>query len=160
MNLDLGQEQGKLEPSWEDSERLFCRGWREQGAGKRVPVLAVLPAAGQPTSASLGRLAHEFALRGALESTWAARPLALEGEGDQTVLLLEDEGGEPLEGLLDAPLAAGRFLPLAIGIVRAVAQVHLRDLVHKDLKPTNILVDPASGAVRLTGFGIASRLPR
>src|SRR5579864_4069833 len=135
MNLDLGQEQGKLKPSWGDSERLFCRCWREQGAGKRVPVLAVRPATGQPTAPILERLAHEFALRDALESTWAARPLALEGEGDQTILLLEDQGGEPLDRLLDAPLAAGRFLPLAIGIVRAVAHVHLRDLVHKDLKP-------------------------
>jgi len=33
-------------------------------------------------------------------------------------------------------------------------------LIHKDLKPANILVDAASGSVRLTGFGIASRLPR
>src|SRR4029077_2903625 len=33
-------------------------------------------------------------------------------------------------------------------------------LIHKDIKPANILVDSASGAVWLTGFGIASRLPR
>ena len=33
-------------------------------------------------------------------------------------------------------------------------------MIHKDLKPANVLVDPASGLVRLTGFGIASRLPR
>jgi predicted ATPase/signal transduction histidine kinase len=38
--------------------------------------------------------------------------------------------------------------------------VHARALFHKDIKPTNILVDVASGAVWLTGFGIASRLPR
>jgi serine/threonine protein kinase len=38
--------------------------------------------------------------------------------------------------------------------------VHERGLVHKDIKPANILVDPASGGVWLTGFGIASRLPR
>jgi hypothetical protein len=33
-------------------------------------------------------------------------------------------------------------------------------LIHKDIKPANILVDAASGGVWLTGFGIASRLPR
>src|SRR5215470_3647766 len=32
--------------------------------------------------------------------------------------------------------------------------------VHKDIKPTNFLVSAASGEVRLTGFGIASRLER
>jgi serine/threonine protein kinase len=33
-------------------------------------------------------------------------------------------------------------------------------LVHKDIKPANILVNGATGEVRLTGFGIASRLVR
>ena len=32
--------------------------------------------------------------------------------------------------------------------------------IHKDIKPANILVNGADGEVRLTGFGIASRLPR
>ena len=36
----------------------------------------------------------------------------------------------------------------------------MRGLIHKDIKPANILVDAASGGVWLTGFGIASRLPR
>jgi serine/threonine protein kinase len=38
--------------------------------------------------------------------------------------------------------------------------VHERDLIHKDIKPANILANPTSGGVWLTGFGIASRLPR
>ena len=49
---------------------------------------------------------------------------------------------------------------LAIGIATALAKVHQRGLIHKDLKPAHVLVDRASGEVRLTGFGIASRLPR
>jgi serine/threonine protein kinase len=52
------------------------------------------------------------------------------------------------------------FLRLAIAVAAALTQVHRRGLVHKDIKPANILVDRATGAVRLTGFGIASRLPR
>ena len=62
-------------------------------------------------------------------------------------------------GLLTGPLKAGRFLRLAISIVTALRKVHQCGLIHKDLKPANILVD-ADGEVRLTGFGIASRLPR
>ena len=42
----------------------------------------------------------------------------------------------------------------------ALRRVHERGLIHKDIKPANILADPASGGVWLTGFGIASRLPR
>ena len=45
-------------------------------------------------------------------------------------------------------------------MTNAVARLHQSGLVHKDIKASNILIDAASGEVRLTGFGIASRLPR
>ena len=54
----------------------------------------------------------------------------------------------------------GRFLRLAIGVAAAVGKAHQHGLVHKDIKPTNILVNCADGRTRLTGFGIASLLPR
>ena len=57
-------------------------------------------------------------------------------------------------------MEAGRFLRLAIGIAPALGEAHRRGLVHKDVKPANILVNCADGLTRLTGFGIASRLPR
>ena len=52
------------------------------------------------------------------------------------------------------------FLRLAIAVAAALTQVHRRGLVHKDIKPANILVNRTTGEVKLTGFGIASRLPR
>ncbi|WP_414718643.1 trifunctional serine/threonine-protein kinase/ATP-binding protein/sensor histidine kinase [Trinickia sp.] len=143
---------------WEDGERALCRtGWRMADGG-RSAVLAAQPTAEHPTLASLERLAHEYRLKDQLDSAWAARPLELVREGGRTLLLFEDPGGEPLAGLLTAPLETGRFLRLAISIVTALAKVHQRGLIHKDLKPANILVD-ANGEVRFTGFGIASRLP-
>jgi serine/threonine protein kinase len=52
------------------------------------------------------------------------------------------------------------FLRVGIGLAGALGQLHARGLIHKDIKPAHILVDPATGEVWLTGFGIASRLPR
>ena len=99
-------------------------------------------------------------LKDELDGTWAVRPVELVREGGRTMLVLEDPGGEPLDRLLGAPLEMGRFLRLAIGIAVALGKLHQRGLVHKDIKPANILVDCADGEVRLTGFGLASRLPR
>src|SRR5258708_2304238 len=79
---------------------------------------------------------------------------------DRTVLVPEDSGYKPLDGLLDPPMDSGAFLRLAIGISSALAKVHQSGLVHKDIKPANILVNPDSGEVRLTGFGLSSRLTR
>ena len=76
------------------------------------------------------------------------------------MLMLEDPGGEPLARRLGTPMAIGSFLPLAMGIAQALGKLHARGLVHKDLKPSHLLVDCADGQIRLTGFGLASRLPR
>jgi predicted ATPase/signal transduction histidine kinase len=76
------------------------------------------------------------------------------------MLILEDAGGEPLDRLLGQPMELSRFLRFAVGLAAALGELHQQGLIHKDIKPANILVDSASGAVWLTGFGIASRLPR
>ena len=57
-------------------------------------------------------------------------------------------------------MEGGGFLRLAVGIATALGKAHQRGLVHKDVKPANILVNCADGLTWLTGFGIASRLPR
>ena len=149
-----------LQVLWEDGERVFCRGWRADSDTGRSAALAVLPAAEYAPQAVLDRLAHEYELRDELDAAWAARPLALISERARTALLLEDSGGEPLDRFIGAPMKVERFLRLAIGIVAALAKAHQRGLVHKDVKPANILVNCADGLTRLTGFGIASRVPR
>src|SRR5258708_7918265 len=76
------------------------------------------------------------------------------------MLILEDPDGEPLDRLLGEPMELSRFLRLAVGLAAALGKLHQQGLIHKDIKPANILVNSATGAIRLTGFGIASRLPR
>ena len=145
---------------WEDGERAFWRGWRPGDDGSQSAVLIVLPATDQPSRSSLDRLTREYELKDQLDGTWAVRPLDLVPDAGRTMLVLEDAGGEPLDRLLGAPMQAGHFLRLAIGIAAAVGKLHERGLVHKDIKPANILVNSTTDEVRLTGFGIASRLPR
>src|SRR5260370_16604621 len=78
------------------------------------------------------------------------------------ILVLKDPGGEPLDRILERdrgqPLELTRLLRIAIGLATALGQVHRHGLIHKDIKPVNVLVDDV-GNVYLTGFGIASQLP-
>jgi serine/threonine protein kinase len=163
MNLsswfDVGGHSG-LRVAWEDGDRVFCRGWRGGDDGDRNAVLVVLPSAEHPTRDSLNRLRHEYELRDDLDDAWAVRPLELVHERGRTMLALRDPGGEPLDRLVGSPLEVGRFLRLAVALSTALGRLHQRGLVHKDIKPTNIVVNSATDQVWLTGFGIASRLPR
>ncbi|TKC80249.1 PAS domain S-box protein [Trinickia terrae] len=158
MNATHGSDPGSsLEILWEDGERVFCRR-RSPGSGDSV--LIARAAAEHPPPASLDRFAREFALRDQLDSAWAVRPKDLVHADGRIALVLEDPGGEPLERLTGAPMEAASVLRLAIGIAAALGKLHQQGLVHKDLKPAHVLVNCTDGQVRLTGFGIASRLPR
>src|SRR5438552_2224265 len=88
-----------LQVLWEDGELVFCRG-DSHADGYRAAVLAVLPAAEHPTSATLDRLAREYGLKDELDGAWAVRPLDLVREGDRIMLVLEDTRNEPLDRLL------------------------------------------------------------
>ncbi|HVI78205.1 MAG TPA: serine/threonine-protein kinase PknK, partial [Candidatus Acidoferrum sp.] len=146
-----------LETLWENDEFILSRG-REEGEGS--PLLVVAPVSQHPAPASVRWLEHAYALRDALEPAWAARPLALVHQQGRPMLLLEDPGGEILESFMGHPLELPQFLRMSISLAVALGRLHGRGLIHKDLKPSNVLVNSATGEIWLTGFGLASRLPR
>ncbi|HEX8799570.1 MAG TPA: serine/threonine-protein kinase PknK, partial [Terriglobales bacterium] len=74
--------------------------------------------------------------------------------------MLEDPGGETLDSFLSEPMEIRQFLSFAVGLATSLSSLHEKKLIHKDVKPTNILVDSTTGQVWLMGFGIASRLRR
>src|SRR3954454_16945177 len=98
QSLNLPSSAGSSEVLWEDGERVFSRGWRLDGNGKRLALLLVAPAAPRPARARLDRLTHEYELKDDLAGAWAVRPLALVRDAGRTVLVLDDlGGGAPLD---------------------------------------------------------------
>jgi PAS domain S-box-containing protein len=145
---------------WQDTERALCKLSRAREERDRHAFIPVLSGAEHPTLESINRLTHEYGLKDHLDASWAVRPLELVREHGQTMLLVEYAGGQPLDRLLDGPMEIGTFLRVAVSMSSALSQLHGRGVIHKDIKPANVLVDSAAGKVWLTGFGIASRLPR
>jgi PAS domain S-box-containing protein len=142
----------------EDEEFIL---YRARASAAEVPsVLLLALASTHPRLESLKKIEHEYSLCHDFDTTWAVRPLSLSQYNGQKALVLEDPGGEFLHRLIQGPMELKQFLRIAIGISTALGQLHNRSVIHKDLKPSNVLVDAATGHAWLTGFGIASRLPR
>lgn len=154
-----------MEPLWGDGERVFYKLRVAGDVGHEPFCIAVVPAGEYPAQGSVDRLTHEYGLRDFLDREWAVRPLKLVRERGRTMLLLEapvvaPPGVTSLERFIGEALELGQFLQLAIALSAALRQMHGRGLVHKDIKPSNVLVDPSTYQIWLTGFGIASRLLR
>src|SRR5205809_2096029 len=153
--------QYKLEPLRGDGEFILYRAQHQRQSDASPPsILLLTPVSERPPLGCVRSMEHEYSLRANLDPGWAVRPLALIAHQGRTMLELTDPGGEPLDRRLGTPMELKRFLLLAIGLSAALAQLHGHGLVHKDIKPANVLVNHATGEVWLTGFGIASRLPR
>ncbi len=131
-----------------------------RGVSNGEPLLVTAPASDRPAPATLARLAHAYALRDQLDPAWAARPHGRALYDGRQALISDDPGGELLARILGEPWELKKFFRVATGLAASLGGLHRRGLVHKDIKPSNVLVKPATGEVFLLGFGIASRLPR
>jgi len=150
-----------LETLRKDGNFILYRGrHRCQTDASPQSILVVMPGSERPTLESLRRMEHEYSFAAELDPSWASRPLALSHHNGQMALVLENPGGEPLDRLIQGPMETAQFLRFAVGLATALSRLHQRGLIHKDVKPSNVLANSATGEVWLMGFGIASRLPR
>src|SRR5262245_56499946 len=150
---------GTLSPLRKDDEFVLYRAHDPSHRDGRS-FLVLAPVAARPTVRTLSKIEREYSLRAELDSAWAVRPVAPTEYQGQPALVLEDPGGELPAGLLIQPMTIAAFLRVAAGVATALGRVHERGLIHKDLRPANVLVNSETGEVWLLGFGIASRVPR
>jgi predicted ATPase/serine phosphatase RsbU (regulator of sigma subunit) len=123
--------------------------------GQRVVVK--LLRSDHPTTAELARLRHEHAVLSSLDIPEVVRSFGLVSHGHGLALVLEDLGDRSVEtAFREARPSLEEFLELAIGMADAVAAVHARAIIHKDIKPHHFLI--ADGRLKLIDFGIATRL--
>ncbi|WNG50261.1 AAA family ATPase [Archangium minus] len=121
-----------------------------------LPVILKTPMAPSPGPIDSERYRREFSILQRLRDVrGVATPYAFERIHDRPVLLLEQVRGDPLSEPTGQPMELSQFLDLALSLVSTLGEVHCHNVIHKDIKPSNIIVEP-SGAARLIDFGAAT----
>ncbi|WP_224361618.1 trifunctional serine/threonine-protein kinase/ATP-binding protein/sensor histidine kinase [Hyalangium versicolor] len=121
-----------------------------------LPVIIKTPMMPSPGPRERERYLREFGILQRLRDVkGVARPYACERIHERPVLLLERVQGEALSEVVGRPLDVPRFLSVALSLASTLAEIHNRNVIHKDIKPSNIILEP-SGEARLIDFGVAT----
>jgi serine/threonine protein kinase len=128
---------------------------RDETLGRDVAIKRVGTAPGGE-SADLARAEREARLAARLNHPHVVAVFDLITEGDERWLVMEYVDGVTLSGLVqrDGALTPDRASPLIRQAADALAAAHAAGIVHRDVKPSNILVT-SDGQVKLSDFGIA-----
>ena len=125
--------------------------------GERV-VLKYLDSS-RPAPEVSARWRHEFAVLRSVDSPWVIKARALEQVGRTAVLVLDAFAPTNLAQLIAREtLDFSDQLTLAIRLSKALSAVHQHRLIHCDIAPKNVLVDPTTLALKLCDFGLSTRL--
>lgn len=114
-----------------------------------------------PSPSQQARFQHELRVMQRLDSPYLVKVINLEEQAGVFILVSHYDGLRSLrEWLAQTPFSVELFLKAAIHLTRALEDIHRQGVMHGDLKPSNILIDPAADTVKLTDFGMSRILER
>lgn len=112
-----------------------------------------------PRQAEVARFRREFEIGQHFQHENIVRYLGLEQHHHGLALVIEDFGGASLlEAIPETGFELAPFLDLALQMVNGLHQVHQQGIIHKDVKPANMLIHPDSKQIKLADFGISTHL--
>jgi histidine kinase len=154
-----------FEKRYESSRSLIYRAERN---ADQVPVLLKVLRQEYPSPKAIARFQMEYHLLQSLNLEGVIQVYDWKLYQQSPVIVLEDFGGESLQNWLhDYPeggTASHRtfdleeFLTLAIQITSILGQLHHQNIIHKDINPSNIVLNSNTGQVKIIDFGIATTL--
>ena len=151
----------RMELVHESGPRVIYRA-RRKTDGTEV-ILKTLFAA-YPKTQDVAEIRREFQIADKLNIDGVTRVHSLVSYGSGNLAIEMEPFGLSLADLMaqrdGRPLSLDQCYSIAIRLAQILGQLHEQDLVHKDVKPSNILIKPESGELRLIDFGITSELSR
>jgi PAS domain S-box-containing protein len=153
---------------YESSNSLVYRGIREEDGQARcfadtARVVVKLLKQDYPSPQEIKRYRQEYAIICSLNIEGVIKAYSQQDYQRTLVILLEDFGAESLEYWMRqrpktfSPMPVSTFLPLAIDITKTLGRIHAANIIHRDINPGNIVLNPDTGVVKIIDFGIATQ---
>jgi len=126
-----------------------------------TPVIIKTLKAEYPTLEEIARIRHEYQILHSLNIPGIIKPIELKPYEHGFILILEDFGGQPLKQYITSQQTnLINFLQIASQLAHILGELHQNQIIHKDIKPQNILIKPETRQIKLIDFSIATRLEK
>jgi predicted ATPase/signal transduction histidine kinase len=150
------------EELYNGSRTLVYRGYRETDS---IPVVIKLLKNPYPSFSELLQFRNQYTIAKNLNSPLIVQTYSLEPYQNGYALVMEDFGGISLKDYFTSNqtryiASLQQFLEIAIALCNTLDVLYRERIIHKDIKPANILINPETKEVKLIDFSIASLLPR
>lgn len=112
-----------------------------------------------PSVIEISSFKREYQITSKLRGDGTVRVLGLEEAGKSLAMIMENSGGVSLDR--DSRLeqaGIGEKLTLAAGAAEALSLIHRRGIIHKDVSPSNIVIEPQMMTAKFIDFGISAEL--
>jgi serine/threonine protein kinase len=142
----------------ESSNSLVYRGYRQ---ADNLPVILKMLKKSYPSPEKIAWFRREYEITQNINLPGVIDAYSLENLENYWVIALEDFGGESLNRIIaKKQFTIAEFLHLAIEIVDILGQIHQQHIIHKDINPSNIILNQQTGKLKLIDFGISTTLSR
>ncbi|WP_427161802.1 ATP-binding sensor histidine kinase [Aliinostoc sp. HNIBRCY26] len=148
-----------IEEIYNGARTLVYRGYREIDS---LPVVMKVLKNPYPSFSELLSFRNQYTITKNLHSPLIVETYSLELYQNGYVLILEDFGGISLEQwqIRETQISLQQFSEIAIALCDTLDILYQERIIHKDIKLSNILINPETKQVKLIDFSIASLLPR
>ena len=147
------------EELYNGTRTLVYRGIRKED---KKPVVIKLLKNSYPNFNELLQFRNQYTICKNLDISGIVRPYSLEAYGNSYALVMEDFGGVSLHEYIKREniTSLKDILLIALQITDILQNLHQNRVIHKDIKPANILIHPENKQVKLIDFSIASLLSK
>ncbi|MBE9184837.1 AAA family ATPase [Microcoleus sp. LEGE 07076] len=156
--------------------------YRAKSTSEKQPVILKILNIDCPTIEQIARFKHQYLIAQHLDSQYIIKAYRLDTFQERLVLVLEDIGGVSLKKWINTldyrlksadnkannppatatnyQLSIRKFLSTAVPLTKALISLHQNQVIHKDIKPDNIIINPQTKQIKIADFSIASRLKK
>ena len=151
-------------PGYRIIEKIYSGGKTIVYRGKKENLFVIIKVLEDeyPSLSELNSFKEEIQVLGNLKGNGIVKFLGLEKYRNSFAIIFDDIGATALSILLKEkgkyPLAD--IISIILKVVNTVNEIHSQSIIHRDIKPHNIVFNEKTGNLNIIDFGSASRLPK